>query len=72
MDSEEDVPQRLALTNQEKDKVGVSVTSSSGVNSVKYDESEDPDALMKCIGREMQKANERICQNVEDKLFTER
>ena len=72
VESEDELPQRLGLSADEKDKVGVSITSMYDIEDRKYEQSDDKKALLLCLEQDMQETNENICRNIEDILFEER
>ncbi len=72
VESEDELPQRLSLSNEESDKVGIAVSSMYTIEDQKYEKSDDKKALMLCLEQDMLETNENICRNVEDILFEER
>lgn len=72
VDSAEDLPRRIGLGDQEKDKVGISVSSMYNIEQNRYEQSNDRRAMVMCLEQDMKETNENICRNIEDVLFDER
>ena len=72
VESEEDLPRRLGLVDQDTDKVGISVSSMYNIEQNKYQQSDDKKALVSCLEQDMKETNEKICRNIEDVLYEDR
>lgn len=72
VDSAEELPRRICMADQEKDKVGISVSSMYNIEQSKYQQSDDKKAMVMCLEQDMKETNESICRNIEDVLFDER
>ena len=74
VDNESELPRRLGTATRESDRVGVSVTTVSGIatsEGVDGDGSKGDD-VANSLKKELQGANENICRGVESSLFAER
>ena len=72
IESDSDLPPRLGLTDQDTDKVGITVASKYNIEDQKYQQSQDKKALVKCLEQDMQETNENICRSIEDVLYEDR
>ena len=75
VDSENELPRRIGVQSRESDRVGVSVTTVSGVakspESQQQQEQESGN-IGDTLKKELQDTNENICKGVEGSLFAER
>ena len=72
VESAEELPRRIGLGDQDKDKVGISVSSMYNIEQRRYQQSNDKRAMVLCLEQDMKDTNENICRNIEDVLFDER
>ena len=75
VDNESELPRRLGVSTRESDRVGVSVTTVSGVAPTDSDGQSGSVAVedvADTLKKELQGTNENICRGVESSLFAER
>ena len=77
VDNESELPRRLSVATREADRVGVSVTTVSGVATTPSatggpNGRSGDDDIADTLKKELQGTNENICRGVESSLFAER
>ena len=60
------------MSTRESDRVGVSVTTVSGIAATPDQSEEQSDDVADTLKKELQGTNENICRGVESSLFAER